>query len=112
MSIEVGEEGESYEKKAFDKPIKVLLHNGPTYLKMYNSVALSNRTKPRTELQKGQRVSCAKQKTSAQLLFHIRLDPLKLPRNPLKVVAAVPGTLLQYWLMGALGGWGGCLEQS
>ena len=24
---------------------------------------------------------------SAQLLFHVRLDPLKLPRDPLKVVA-------------------------
>ena len=31
-----------------------------------------------------QRASYAKQDTSAQLLFHIRLDPLKLPKEPSK----------------------------
>ena len=30
------------------------------------------------------------QNTSAQLLFHIRLDPLKLARDPLEVVAGYP----------------------
>ena len=34
------------------------------------------------------------QNTSVQLLFHIRLDPLKLARDPLKVVAGSPMDLL------------------
>ena len=35
----------------------------------------------------------AKQNTSAQLPFHIRPDPLKLPGDPLKVVAGSPRDL-------------------
>ena len=56
------------------------------------------------EFYKGQRVSHAKQYTYSytQLLYHIRLDPLKLPMDLLKVVAAVPGTPLKYSLMGTL----------
>ena len=33
------------------------------------------------------------QNTSAQLLFHVRLDPLKLAKDPLKVVAGSPRDL-------------------
>ena len=35
------------------------------------------------------------QNTSAQLLFRIRLDPLKLARDPLKVVAGCSKDLLK-----------------
>ena len=35
------------------------------------------------------------QNTSAQLLFHIRLDTLKLARDPVKVVARGPKDLLK-----------------
>ena len=35
------------------------------------------------------------QNTSKQLLFQIRLDPLKLARDPLKVVAGSPRNLLK-----------------
>ena len=37
-----------------------------------------------------------------QLPFRIRLDPLKLPKDPLKVVAGSPKNSLKYSLMGAL----------
>jgi len=40
-------------------------------------------------------VSYAKQNPSAQLPFRIRLDPLKLPGDPLKVVAGSPRDLLK-----------------
>ena len=35
------------------------------------------------------------QNSSPQLLFHIRLDPLKSHRDPLKVVAGSPWDLLK-----------------
>ena len=41
------------------------------------------------------RASYTKQNTFAQLLFHIRFDPLKLPRNALKVVTGSPRELLK-----------------
>ena len=41
----------------------------------------------------GQRASYAMQNTSAQLLFHVRLDPLKLAKDPLKVVTGSPRDL-------------------
>ena len=44
---------------------------------------------------KGQRASYAMQNTSAQLLFPIRLDSLKLARDSLKVVAGSPRDLLK-----------------
>ena len=47
----------------------------------------------RAELQKGQRASYAMQNTSAQLPFHFRHDPLKLARDPVKVVAGGPTDL-------------------
>ena len=47
------------------------------------------------ELYKGQRASYAMQNTSAQLLFPIRLDSLKLARDSLKVVAGSPRDLLK-----------------
>ena len=43
----------------------------------------------------------AKQSTSALLPFHIRLGPLKLPRDPLKGLAGSPRDLLKI-LIGAL----------
>ena len=67
-------------------------------------MALSDRTKPRTELLKGQRAAYAKQFTAAQLLFHARLDPLKLARHPLKVVAGSPRDPFQMLTNGSPGG--------
>ena len=57
--------------------------------------------KPELSCRRDKRASYAMQNTSAQLLFHIRLDPLKLARDPLKVVAG-SRTSLKYLLMGAL----------
>ena len=62
-------------------------------------MTLSDRTEPRTDTYKGQMASYAKQNTSAQLLFHIRLDPLKLPRE---LLPGDPRTSVKYSLMGAL----------
>ena len=42
------------------------------------------------------------QNTSAQLLFHIRLDTLKLARDPAKVVAGGHRDLLKILANGAL----------
>lgn len=52
-------------------------------------MALSERNKPRTEVQNGQRL-CAKHNTSAHLWFYVSLDHLKLPRDPMKVVSGSP----------------------
>ena len=57
--------------------------------------------KPELSCRRDKRASYVMQNTSAQLLFHIRLDPLKLARDPLKVVAG-SRTSLKYLLMGAL----------
>ena len=46
--------------------------------------------------------SHTKQNTSAQLPFHIRLDPLKLPRDPLKGVAKSSRALLKIPANGSL----------
>jgi len=63
-------------------------------------VTLSDRTETRTELLKEQRASYSKH--SLQEPIHIRLDPLKLPSDPLIVVAGCPKYLLKIPLMGAL----------
>ena len=51
--------------------------------------------KPERSCRKGRRASYAMQNTSAQLLFRIRLDPLKLARDPLQVAAGSPRDLLK-----------------
>ena len=51
---------------------------------------LSDRTEPRTELWKGQIASYTKQNASAQLPFDTRLDPLKLARDSLNIIAESP----------------------
>ena len=87
---------ENYTSRPLNKPITAKWANIPESVQLkLVKVALSDWTEPRTELQKGQRASYAKQNTFAQLLFHIRLDPLKLARDPLKFVAGSPRHLLK-----------------
>ena len=72
---------ENYEIRPLNKPITVIMSQ--------------HTRKCMTKIVKmqGQIASYAKQNTSAQLPFHTRLDPLKLARDPLNIIAESPRDL-------------------
>ena len=87
---------ENYTSRPLNQPVTAKWANIPESVQLkLVKVTLSDQTEPRTELHKGQRASYTKQNTFAQLLFHIRFAPLKLPRNALKVVTGSPRELLK-----------------
>ena len=89
----------NYENRPLNKPVTAVISQHTYKCTTNSDIAWQNSTQ--NWVVERQRAPYAKQNTSEQLLFHIRFDRLKLPRDPLKAATGVPATLT-YSLMGSL----------
>ena len=93
---------ENYEIRPLNKPITAIMSQHTWKCTTNSDIIWQNWTHSWVAARtKGIHYIYAKQNTSAQLPVHTRLDPLKLARDPLNVVAGSPTDLLKILASGS-----------